>query len=247
MSAGDGPGGWPRRLWLVRHGESVGNVANAEAYASGAERLDLPMADPEVPLTDHGVRQAQALGERLARDLAESPAACLFSPYLRTVQTAERLLDAAGWGDIERTADERLRDREQGVFDRLTLTGIRKLHPDEAARRAALGKFYYRPPGGESWADIALRIRSLLRDLRIDHARAGVLLVTHDVPILVTRYVLEGLSVAEALALSGQVANCGLSEYSADRGGRLRLVRFNDTTPVAQDVQAAVTEHGERP
>ena len=35
-------------------------------------------------------------------------------------------------------------------------------YPDEAKRRDLLGKFYYRPPGGESWADVALRIRSVL-------------------------------------------------------------------------------------
>jgi len=36
----------------------------------------------------------------------------------------------------------------------------------EAARRARLGKLYYRPPGGESWADVALRLRSFLSELR---------------------------------------------------------------------------------
>ena len=44
----------------------------------------------------------------------------------------------------------------------MTGAGIREQYPDEAQRRDLLGKFYYRPPGGESWADVALRIRSLL-------------------------------------------------------------------------------------
>ena len=58
--------------------------------------------------------------------------------------------------------DERLRERDFGAFDGMTGAGIREQYPDEAKRRDLLGKFYYRPPGGESWADVALRIRSLL-------------------------------------------------------------------------------------
>ena len=44
----------------------------------------------------------------------------------------------------------------------MTRSGIREQYPEEAQRRDLLGKFYYRPPGGESWADVALRVRSLL-------------------------------------------------------------------------------------
>ena len=58
--------------------------------------------------------------------------------------------------------DERLRERDFGAFDGMTGAGIREQYPDEAKRRDLLGKFYYRPPGGESWADVALRVRSLL-------------------------------------------------------------------------------------
>ncbi len=61
--------------------------------------------------------------------------------------------------------DERLRDRELGILDRLTRLGVKTRYPDEAERRLWLGKLYYRPPGGESWADVALRLRSILDEL----------------------------------------------------------------------------------
>ncbi len=61
--------------------------------------------------------------------------------------------------------DERIRDRELGVLDLLTKRGVTTRFPAEAQRRSWLGKFYYRPPGGESWADLVLRIRSFLADL----------------------------------------------------------------------------------
>ena len=67
--------------------------------------------------------------------------------------------------------DERLRDRELGVLDRLTRRGVEARHPEEAELRRRLGKFYHRPAGGESWADIALRVRTALADL--DRSRTG--------------------------------------------------------------------------
>jgi len=69
---------WPAALTLVRHGESLGNVANEKAYANKAEMLDLAVNDPSVELSDLGVRQAQALGKRLG-DMAadEQPTAVL--------------------------------------------------------------------------------------------------------------------------------------------------------------------------
>jgi broad specificity phosphatase PhoE len=234
---------WPDTLTLVRHGESVGNVANERAYATKAERLDLAVNDPSVELSDLGVRQARALGKRLS-DLPpeERPTAVVVSSYVRAQQTADHVLATAGLEHLPRDTDERLRDREQGLLDRLTWYGVKQVYPEEAERRAYLGKFWYRPPGGESWADVALRIRHVLRDIRADYAGERVLLVSHDVPILLTRYVLESLSPQQAVELSGQVVNCGMTVFRDDGSG-LRLATFNDATPVEEDDEAVVTAH----
>jgi len=234
---------WPAALTLVRHGESLGNVANERAYAEKAEHLDLAVNDPSVELSDLGVRQAEALGKRLG-DLpaAEQPTVVVASTYVRAQQTADHLLATAGLEHLPRMSDERLRDREQGLLDRLTWYGVRRRYPEEAERRAYLGKYWYRPPGGESWADVALRIRHVLRDIRSDHADERVLIVSHDVPILMTRYVLESLTPQEAVALSGQVVNCGMTTYERSDNG-LALMVFNDATPVEDDAGAEVTAH----
>ena len=234
---------WPSTLMLVRHGESLGNVANERAYADRADRLDLNVNDPSVELSELGVRQARALGKRLA-DLSadEQPTAVLASSYVRAQQTVDHILGTAGLEHLPRAADERLRDREQGVLDRLTSYGIRTQFPEEAERRSYLGKFWYRPPGGESWADVAQRIRESLRDMRTDYAGERLLVVSHDVPILLTRYVLEHLTTDEAVGLSRQVVNCGLTVYTRD-GDQMRLDVFNDATPVEEDDDATVTAH----
>jgi broad specificity phosphatase PhoE len=234
---------WPEALILVRHGESLGNVANAAAYAAKADRLDLETNDPSVELSDLGVRQARALGKRFGDDPPESqPTLVLVSPYQRAQQTADYVLATAGLEHLPRHTDERLRDREQGILDKLTWYGVRKLYPDEAERRAHLGKFYYRPPGGESWADVALRIRDILRDVRASYAGERVLVVCHDVPILIHRYALEALTTHEVVGLSGQVRNCALTKYRGTPEGLLLEV-FNDVTPVDDDPEATVTAH----
>lgn len=234
---------WPASLTLVRHGESLGNVANDHAYATKAEILDLAVNDPSVELSDLGVRQAQALGKRIG-DLPEheQPTVLVVSSYVRAQQTADHVLATAGLEHLPRYTDERLRDREQGLLDRLTWYGVRARYPEEAERRAYLGKFWYRPPGGESWADVALRIRHTLRDIRADHPGERVLVVSHDVPILMMRYVLEAFTPEDVVALSGQVVNCGMTVYQRD-DGELKLAVYNDATPVEDDPQATVTAH----
>jgi broad specificity phosphatase PhoE len=128
------------------------------------------------------------------------------------------------------------------VLDRLTGAGFRERYPEEADRRDYLGKFWFRPMGGESWADVALRVRSALLDIRIDLPDERVLIVSHDVPILLCRYVLERLSEAEVTALSGQVHNCSVTRYERlDQA--LELAEFSDTSALERDAAAPVTAH----
>jgi broad specificity phosphatase PhoE len=217
----------PAALWLVRHGESLGNVADAQAHASGAGRLELDVRDPDVELSETGVGQARALGRRLAAlPAAERPTAVLSSPFTRARRTAEHATEALG---LPVHLDERLRERDFGAFDGMTGAGIQERYPEEAERRQSLGKFYYRPPGGESWADVALRLRSLLSTeaLRLDGER--VLVVAHQAVLMVFRYVLEELDERTLLEIdrTEQIANASLTCYLADGDGRLVLRDFN--------------------
>jgi broad specificity phosphatase PhoE len=221
-----GPG--PSALWLVRHGESQGNVADAQAHAAGAARLELDVRDPDVPLSTTGQDQAEALGRWLAGLAAdEQPTTVLSSPFARAAATAQRVVAASGL-DLTIRYDERLRERDYGAFDGMTREGIREEYPDEARRRELLGKFYYRPPGGESWADVALRIRSLLATEALRHDGERLLFVAHQAVIMVFRYVLEELTEQELLEIDGaeRVANTSLTRYETE-DGELRLVAFN--------------------
>ena len=191
----------PRELLVVRHGESVGNTAARAAHAAGAEVIDVPARDPDVALSGTGVEQARALGAWLAGLRPdERPQSVWSSPYARSAETARIALEVGGL-DLPVLLDERLRDRELGILDRLTGAGVEARYPEEAERRRWVGKFYYRPPGGESWADMALRIRSLLADLdRLEDGRR-VLVVCHDAVTMVIRYVCEQITEAEILEI----------------------------------------------
>ena len=80
----------PSAVWLVRHAESMGNVADARAHEQGAGRLTLDVRDPDVALSETGCAQAQALGRWMAGLPAdERPTAVLSSPYTRALTTAQ--------------------------------------------------------------------------------------------------------------------------------------------------------------
>ncbi len=230
----------PSALWLVRHGESMGNVADARAHEQGVGRLQLDVRDPDVPLSDTGREQARALGRWMAsRPDGERPTAALSSPFARALTTAHLATEPLG---LPVRPDERLRERDLGAFDGMTGAGIREEYPAEAERRDLLGKFYYRPPGGESWADVALRVRSLLHTEAAAHDGERLVFVAHQAVIMVFRYVLEGLTEQQLLEIDGRerIANTSVTSYER-RDGELRLVRFNAVDHLAAE-DADVTE-----
>ncbi|KQS69520.1 phosphoglycerate mutase [Methylobacterium sp. Leaf361] len=234
---------WPSRLWIVRHGESAGNIAADAAHGARLARIDIAERDVDVPLSARGEQQADAVG-RWFEDLppAERPDTVLTSPYLRAKQTADRIRAAGGLAQDAQDAlvDERLREKELGILDRLTRIGVEELHPEQAEMRRRLGKFYHRPPSGESWCDVILRLRSALDTVSLHHAERRVLIVAHQVVVLCLRYLIEEMSEAEILAVdaAGDVANCSVTEYAfrpvEGTTSKLSLERYNFVAPVVE-------------
>ena len=228
--------GWPRELVLIRHAESAGNVARDLALASGAAVIDLDLRDCDVPLSALGERQSAALGRWLARN-GEPFDALLTSTYVRSQQTAAIALHAAGWDGVQAVVDERLREKEFGMLDRLTRSGIEQRFPEQAAMRAVLGKFYYRPPGGESWTDVILRLRSVIDTLTREYGGKRVAIVSHQVVVLCFRYLIEHLDEVQILAIDalGDVANCSLTTFRYDDATKhLALESYNVVAPLEE-------------
>ncbi len=233
----------PRVLWIVRHGQSAGNVASETAEAQGLQTIDIATRDIDVPLSDLGRRQAQSLGRWFGQMQAgDQPEAVLCSPYMRAHDTALLLLEAGKIAlDPQLRLDERLREKEFGILDRLTHFGIRQQYPLLYEQRRQVGKFYFRPPGGESWCDVILRLRSLLEMVTREYAGKRVLVIAHQVIVNCLRYLVEQMDEKQILTIDrqGAVPNCGVTAYtvgsgaSGDRALKPALVNF--VAPLEQE------------
>ena len=230
----------------MRHGESAGNVARDAANATGLEIIDIDVRDVDVPLSALGERQAAALGKwfgEMPRDAR--PNVVLSSPYKRALRTAELIREHGHLEPLDPAnpviVDERLREKEFGVLDRLTKRGIQAMHPDQAEFRRTIGKFYHRPPGGESWTDVILRLRSGLEMISREYCDDRVLVVAHSVVVLCLRYIIEHMTEDEILAIDREheIANCSVTRYdnhaAETKHGRLVLTEFNFVAPLEHE------------
>lgn len=178
-------------ILLVRHAESAANVDWNVARDT---------SDHMIPITERGQGQARELGTYLAnyfRQYKPKGRVRLWcSPYLRTTQTAMGLLETAtdipweksGHGD-NIFFDEMLRERHYGVlegYSEAERMEINALHHAHATKLSAQqGAYYARPYGGESPADVTLRLRhfygSLMRS--IGEGVEDHVIVTHGIAI----------------------------------------------------------------
>lgn len=240
---------WPDRLYIVRHGESAGNVARDAAVEAGERIIDIDIRDVDVPLSQLGQSQATALGRWFgALNTEERPNIVLTSPYIRARHTAGLIVKTAGMREDSYSliVDERFREKEFGILDRLTAVGVKEQFPDQAEFRRLLGKFYHRPPGGESWCDVILRLRSATEMISREYCGQRVLIVCHAVVVLCMRYILEHLTETDLLAIDkkAEIANCSVTSYDHDETlgprGNLRLNLFNFVAPL-EEAGAPVT------
>lgn len=159
LAAGKVPPPRPRRIILVRHGESEGNVD---------ESVYTRTADPKISLTEKGKTQAKECGktikEMIEKDGIESWKVYFYvSPYRRTRETLRYVGRAFERSRIAGVREEpRLREQDFGNFqDREKMRVEKKL-------RNLYGRFFFRFPDGESAADVYDRITGFRETLRSD-------------------------------------------------------------------------------
>ena len=227
-------------------------MARDAAELSGAELIELEHRDANTPLSELGMEQSVALGRWFAAlPAGQRPQVLLSSPFVRAQQTCEAIARAIDADPEEVAVDERLREKEFGVLDRYTVAGIRTQFPALAEQRALVGKFYFRPPGGESWCDVILRLRSVVEVLRRDYVGERVVIVGHQVIVNCFRYLLECMDEDTILAIDreGDVPNCSVTEYAMTGKGeqqRFTLVGTNFVAPM-EDKGVPVTRAPDTP
>ena len=157
----------PRRIILIRHGESQGNVDDA-IYET--------VPDHALTLTAQGRREASEAGRWLRAYLRDEPVTLYTSPYVRTRETADLL----GLG-IDREAmrtEPRLREQDWANFQDPVDIAVQKRQRNE------YGHFYYRFTHGESGSDVYDRVSTFLESLWRSFVEPGtaeqnLVIVTH--------------------------------------------------------------------
>jgi alpha-ribazole phosphatase len=196
------------RILLVPHAETAWN---SQGRYQG---------QTDVPLSAVGQRQAALLGKRLAR---EQIAAIRASDLRRAWDTA------AAIGRPHRLSiqpEPRLREMHFGAWEGLTYEEIRQAHPQALAVWEA-DPLHAGSPGGETLADLAARLRSLLGCLtREDEAAGGaVLLVGHRGSLRVLLCLALGLVPQAHWQFRLELAS--VSELEIHNGSAV-LARLND-------------------
>lgn len=201
------PVGRPTRLVLVRHGSTE---HSAELRFSGRNGLALDSA---------GSAQATALAGRSYGEVA----AVVSSPMRRAAQTAEAIAGALG---LPVTTNDDLAELDFGVFEGLTSAEARERYPVELA--AWYGSADVAPPGGESLAALAHRVRRGRDAVVAAHPDRTIVVVTHVSPIKTLVRAALDAPFPSLFRMHLDTASVSALDYFADGSPSLRL--FNDTS-----------------
>ena len=200
---------------LIRHGQSA---SNAGGWLSGQDTCG--------GLTDLGIRQAEALRDRLATDSSLMPDRVLVSTMPRAVHTAEIISEPTDH-EPEQFAD--LMERTSGEAEGLTIAEYTEKYgkPPWTDWENPLS------PGGESGEEFSHRVRTALDRVANEAMGTTVWVVCHGGVILATavnRWLgSEGSSRLTTIPLASP-QNTSISEWLVDGAGSWRMARFNDQT-----------------
>ena len=211
--------GMPKNLFLVRHGQSEGNLIRKKFEESGNEAFFsdefLGLHESQYALTELGVSQAEKAGQWLRDKEFTHFDRMLVSNNVRAMQTAAHLkIPDAIW-----MIDFNLRERDGGMFNSIVPS---KRDSDYADQQKFYNTqpFLFRPPQGESIADVSQRIKLVLDTLARECDGKDVIIVCHGHVMRTFRIVLEKISLQKTNEfLSGndewaRVPNCSIIHYT---------------------------------
>lgn len=196
------------RLLLIRHAET------------GHNRDSRVQGQADIPLSDLGLRQAEALGDYLR---GRPIAAVVSSPLVRARATAEAV---AGPHGLEVRAEPDLMEMNVGEMEGLSTSEMRERFPDFLAEWVTERGPSLEMPGGESLEQVQRRAWRVVERLRAQYGDEMVALVSHNFVLscLITRALEIPLSEFRRFRLS--VSGVTTLRFREDR---TVLVQLNDT------------------
>ncbi|GLK78200.1 phosphoglycerate mutase [Methylopila jiangsuensis] len=151
-----------RDLIVVRHGETDWN---ADGRLQG---------QTDIPLNARGRDQAAAVGRLIAAAPVDlTGRAFVASPLSRATETMRLMRAALGLPADDFRTDPRLKELSFGLWEGSTMAAIRERQP-AAMRARDADRWSYRPPEGESYDDLAVRV-----DAALDEIEGPAVLVVH--------------------------------------------------------------------
>lgn len=203
---------FPRRIILLRHGQSAGNVDKT---------LFERMPDSVIPLTDAGKVEARKAGEQLRALIGDESVCFYHSPYWRTRQTLLAVLDAFTGKQTSVSTEPRLREQDFGNFQ--NAAGMAQVFED----RQRFGRFFFRFPNGEAGTDVYDRVSefqaNFFRELKEQNSQVdNCVLVTHGLTMRIFCMCYFRWTVREFEQVWNP-DNCELWILEKQRSGRYRL------------------------
>ena len=219
----------PKRIILIRHGESEGNSN------SGIYKLK---PDYTLELTPKGLSQADTAGKELKSILKEESAFFYVSPFWRTRSTFEQIVYHFPGEQFRFIEDPRLREQEWGHLR--SEDENRKIDEE----RDAYGPFYFRFPDGESCADVFDRMSDFFGTLQRDFTKSSFLknavIITHGMRIRLFLMRWFHWSVEE-FELHANPHNCQIVIMEQDLNGKYHLKSELNRRPVKHNYQRPIT------
>lgn len=201
----------PRRIILIRHGESEGNT-NTNIYQT--------VPDSKLELTEKGRMQAKAAGAKIKEIIKDETVRFVVSPYTRSIQTLGCIVEGGKFGTQNSIReDARIREQDWGNFqDPKQMEQIKE-------ERRLFGAFYYRFPNGESGSDVYDRVTSFWSTLmrEFDYGLENFVIVSHGITLrcFLMRYFRW---TVEEFHLLWNLENCQIVVLEKQANGQYRLM-----------------------
>lgn len=231
----------PETLIFIRHGESFRNMKGGTIFlpdTSGhAQDMLRLMADHGVPLSEKGHSQARLTGLGL-KERFGVPDALYCSDSVRTIQTTEAILSAYEPEQTEKivfSPEKRCRERCLGPIHNMTLDEAREAYGDVEKILHRDSEYEYRPPEGESLADVTVRAKAFLSDaFEKGREHKTIFVVSHFRFIQCVIWALNGMNSEDYDKIfrsdEMHLKNCGIAVYRYDREKKKMVLAEAGTT-----------------
>jgi broad specificity phosphatase PhoE len=181
----------PKSLFLIRHGESIGNVALNAAKQGNLDYFTdsfINTPDTEWKLSVTGRKQSAAIGAWLTQNIEEVDKSANTNGRFYYVSPLRRTRETAGFMDVQENGESpgwrlnrSIRERDYGDIGSIPRAQF-LIDPIYAnsAKQFDRNPLYWRPPGGESIVDVAEnRVRNFFDTLHRLDDDSSVVAVTH--------------------------------------------------------------------